>query len=193
MRGSKKASVNELNKGSNPTVSAIRKNRSRIRNAKDIKTFLFRLIILVAFLGLVFYGVFGIYSVPNDDMKPRISAGDLLLYFRLQRDFIADDIVIYQAEGEQHVGRIVAVENDEVEIKPEGGLYINENYKLEKEIFYDTCPYEDYVEYPITLEYGQYFVLADNREAAVDSRYYGPVSENQIVGKVISLMRRGTL
>ncbi len=183
----------KLNKALSPTYSAIRKIRARIRNVRDIKSFFFRLVVLAAFMVLIFYGVFGLYGVKNDEMKPRISAGDLLLFFRFSDGIAADDIVIYRADGASHVGRIVAKEEDLVEVKPEGGLYINGNYKVEKEIYFDTCPYEEYVEYPLTLDKGQYFILADNREAARDSRYYGAISEEQIVGKVISLMRRGKL
>ena len=136
----------------NPTGKAIRKIRSRIRNVRDIKSFLFRLIILVAFIGVVFFGLFGLYAVPNDEMVPRVSPGDLVLYFRYDNTYLADDVIIYQAGGKRHIGRIVAAGGDTVEVLPEGGLYINDNYKVEKEIYFDTYTYEDYVEYPVTLE-----------------------------------------
>ena len=184
---------NKLNKADTPTLRTIRKMRARIRNIREIKTFMFRLIILVGFLGLLFYGMFGLYSVPNEEMVPRISPGDLLLIFRISDTFVADDIIVYQAGGQRHVGRVAAKEGDTVEVKADGGLYINDNYKVEKEIYFDTYSYEEYVEYPVKLNEGQYFVLADNRENALDSRYYGPVSKQQVVGKVISLMRRGKL
>ena len=176
-----------------PTLSAIKKIRAKIRNARDIKGFLFRLLIFVAFIVLVFYGLFGLYAVSNDEMVPRISPGDLILFFRFDDDYLADDVVIYQANGEKHVGRVVATSGDTVEIGSEGGLYINGNYEVEQEIYFDTYAFEVYQEYPVTLEDGEYFLLADNRENAKDSRYYGPIPSGQIVGKVISLMRRGKL
>ena len=126
-------------------------------------------------------------------MVPRISPGDMLLFFRYSDSILADDIIIYKAGGMAHVGRVVAKGGDSVEVAAEGGLYINGNYKSESEIYFSTYRYEDYVEYPIQLEEGQYFVLADNRENALDSRYYGPVSKQQVLGEVISLMRRGKL
>ncbi len=183
----------KLNKVPAPTLKTIRKIRARIRNIHEVKIFLARLIILVGFIALIFYGLFGVYAVSNDEMTPRISPGDLLLIFRPGNIFLADDIIVYQVEGEKHVGRVVAKEGDSVEIKSDGGLYINDNYKLEKEIYSETYSYKDYVDYPVKLEEGQYFVLGDNRENALDSRYYGPVSGNQIVGKAISLIRRGKL
>ncbi|MBI4139197.1 signal peptidase I [Candidatus Uhrbacteria bacterium] len=36
----------------------------------------------------------------------------------------------------------------------------------------------------ITLKSDEYFVLGDNRIASLDSRYFGPVKRNQIVGRV---------
>lgn len=38
---------------------------------------------------------------------------------------------------------------------------------------------------PITLGEDEYFVLADNRIEAVDSRLYGPVKQNRLKGKVL--------
>lgn len=35
-----------------------------------------------------------------------------------------------------------------------------------------------------TLKSDEYFVLGDNRAASLDSRYFGPVSRSQIVGRV---------
>ena len=37
----------------------------------------------------------------------------------------------------------------------------------------------------ITLNQGEYFVLADNRDNALDSRWWGPINENLILGKLI--------
>jgi signal peptidase I len=38
---------------------------------------------------------------------------------------------------------------------------------------------------PVTLEQDQYFLLGDNRQNSSDSRSWGPVSRNQIVGRVL--------
>ena len=60
----------------------------------------------------------------NDDMLPRISAGDLLLYYRLENSWIAGDVVVFEKEGEQYVGRIVAVSGDTVEVTEDAQLVI---------------------------------------------------------------------
>ena len=192
-RKNKAYSEGQLNKDATPTYSAIRKMRAKISNAKDVKSFLFRLLILVAFLVLIFHGLFGLYAVSNEEMVPRVSPGDLILFFRYNDSYLADDVVIYQVSGENHVGRVVAKSGDSVDIADGGGLYINGNYEVENDIYFDTYAFEDFQDYPVALDEGEYFILADNRENAKDSRYYGVVSKEQIVGKVISLMRRGKL
>ena len=52
----------------------------------------------------------------NDDMAPRISAGDLLLYYRLANDWATGDVMVFEKDGEQYVGRIVAHGGDTVEV-----------------------------------------------------------------------------
>lgn len=64
---------------------------------------------------------------------------------------------------------------------------------IEPNIYYTTPRYEGYTEYPLTLKEGQCFVLADYREGGTDSRYFGTVEENEILGTVISVLRRNNL
>ena len=46
-------------------------------------------------------------------------------------------------------------------------------------------------EFTQTLEKNQYFVLGDNRNLSVDSRYFGPISKDDILGKVILQIQHG--
>ena len=54
-------------------------------------------------------------------------------------------------------------------------------------------PYMDQMEYPIVLGDGEYFVMADYRNGGEDSRYFGPVTQDEIQGIVITVLRRNNL
>lgn len=167
--------------------------RRSLVNREEVTSFFARLLFLAILLWILFGWVFGLTAMQNDDMLPRISAGDLLLYYRLENNWIAGDVVVFEKEGEQYAGRIVAVGGDTVEVTEDAQLVINGSYVAESDIYYSTPRYESEVTYPVELEENQVFVLCDYREGARDSRYFGPVEESEIKGKVITIIRRSEL
>lgn len=174
-------------------LEVIRRRRRRLMDRACIVGFFSRLVLLVASVAVVFGLVFGLMPAPNDDMSPSIRAGDLLLFYRLDQDWSTGDVVVAQQQGQRYVGRIVARGGDTVEITPQATLVVNGSTVLESDIFYSTPPYESGVTYPITLDQDQLFLLCDYREGARDSRYYGPVNTQDILGKVITVVRRSNL
>lgn len=77
---------------------------------------------------------------------------------------------------EKIVKRIYGVYGDYVEITTEG-VYINEILIIDN--------FENYNETEYTLLLNEYFVLGDNFSESTDSRYFGAIDKNQIIGKVI--------
>lgn len=171
----------------------IRERRQRLMYREEIGLFLTRLAGMALLAAVLFGVVFGVTSMKNNDMLPRISSGDLLLYYRLEKQYISQDIVVFQKDGTQYVGRIVARGGDSVEITEDSELLVNDSIVLENDIYYKTPRYTDGISYPVTLEKNQYFVLCDYREGAKDSRYFGPVSAEEMKGKVITVIRRSNL
>ena len=157
---------------------------------RALRNFLVRLFLLITVIGILFGVVFGLTPMANADMQPAVCAGDLMLYYRLDKNLKSDVVVVFQKEGIQYTGRIVAVPGDVVEITDESELMVNKNTVMEDNIFYTTPAYDSEVEYPLALKEDQYFILCDNREGAKDSRSFGVVDTSEIKGKVITIVRR---
>ena len=169
------------------------------RSVRDYQYFLLRLIILLLLLWVLFFKLIGVIRMPTGDMYPRIDAGDLVMFYRLDTNPSAQDVVALRRtvptlSGEQTmVLRVVAVAGDTVEVTETGFLKINGNVMDERNIFYPTPRYENYVEYTLTLEEGECFALADSRNGGTDSRFFGPVLNSEILGTVITIVRRNAL
>ncbi len=170
-----------------------RRRKKRRRPLTPVQLFILHAILVVAAVWLMFGFVFGLATAPNNDMHPRIDNGDLLLYYRLDRDIKAQDVVLLKKNDTVYLGRIVAVGGDTVEVTEDENLVINGNTVIENDIYEKTPRYEGFVKYPLTLSNGSYFVLVDKRNGGEDSRYYGSVSESEILGTVITVTRRTNL
>lgn len=129
----------------------------------------------------------------NNDMSPRISAGDILLYYRLEDTLRTNDVVVFEKDGKEYTGRIVGKGEESVEITEDSRVRINGSVFVETDIFYSTPRYDDSVIYPLELAEDEYFILCDYREGARDSRYFGAVKRSEIKGKVITILRRSSL
>lgn len=160
---------------------------------KEILDMLKNAVILLLILWIGFTFFIGVKMAPNDDMKPRISVGDILLYYRLDHNPAVNSVAVINKNDTDYVGRIIAKEGDTVEITKESALLINGNMAVENMIYYSTPYYEGYTEYPITLNKDEFFILVDKREGGEDSRYYGPVTKKEIKGTVFGLYRRNSL
>ena len=168
------------------------------RSVKDYQSFLIRFGAFAAALWLLFFVFIGVMHMPSTDMYPRIDAGDFVLYYRLDKDVRAQDVIVVekniQGVGKQiFVSRVVAVAGDTVEITSDNRLSVNGNIMIESNIFYQTPRYESDVQYPLTLGEGECFVLADSRNGGTDSRSFGPVKAGEINGTVITIVRRNNL
>ena len=165
----------------------------RLASGEEIRSFFFKLIMMVLLLWVLFGVLFGITPMRNNDMSPRISAGDLLLYYRLDENYRTNDVVVFEKDGTEYTGRIVGKGGESVEITEDAQLKVNGSSVIETDIFYSTPRYEEGIEYPVELAEDEYFILCDYRNGAKDSRYFGSVSRSEIKGKVITILRRSSL
>ncbi len=143
-------------------------------------------IVLVGYLFITF--VFGLFRLSEDSMNPTLKMGDLVCYYRLDKNYTARDVVVFSREGQLVVSRVVAVGGDTVNIDYQG-LIVNGAYQQEAGITDETTQVADGVTFPLTVPEGSVFVLGDNREEAMDSRIVGCIPEEQTLGSVIGLFR----
>lgn len=135
--------------------------------------------------------VFQTVVVDGDSMNPTLADSNRYMLNRLEYLFRppqpGDIVVIRDPEvGGLAIKRIVAVEGQQVELSG-GRVYVNgvklfEPY-LPKGTRTFSYHYND--DEKFTCGVRQYFVLGDNRGVSADSRIYGPVPRQNILGIVV--------
>ncbi|MCL1830546.1 MAG: signal peptidase I [Oscillospiraceae bacterium] len=151
-----------------------------------------RIIIILIILSVVFTILFGFYYNLDWSMNPSIREGDLIIYSRIDRNYIAKDLLLLEYMGEKQIRRVVAVSGDSVDIS-EAGLIINGALQQEQYIFHHTSRYAESIEFPLVLAESEVFLLGDFRDQVTDSRFYGPVVTSVTLGKVVAVIRRRNL
>ena len=147
--------------------------------------------IAIAFAA-IFTFVYGFHRNTDPDMAPMVKTGDLVLFYRLDRDYAIGDLLVLDFQGERQVRRVVAGAGDTVDITDDG-LIVNGAIQQEPEIYQETWRYENGAVFPLTVGADQVFVLGDARENATDSRVYGPVDTRDTLGTIITVIRRRNL
>lgn len=157
---------------------------------KQLIKFLLKTVFLIGTVTAVFTCILSLYRMTGNSMFPSVRDGDLCLFYRLE-DCHLNDIVLYEnADGKKKLGRIIAIEGQTVAFPENGGYEVNGCQPAE-EIPYETYPAENStVNYPLTVPENSFFILNDYRSDSSDSRQYGVVSETQVIGKLLFLLRR---
>lgn len=156
--------------------------------AQDIIQLLLKIVIIIFAIILIFTFLYGIARINDVSMKPAIKDGDLVMYYRLDKRFVSGDVAVFEDNGRNTTGRVVAVAGDTVDITKDG-LKINDADQVSQDIYFDTTQFKDGVDFPITVGEGQVFILGDNRPQASDSRTFGCIDLNDVKGKVIAVIR----
>jgi signal peptidase I len=152
------------------------------------------------------------FQIPTGSMEPTLLVGDFLLVNKLaytrpvlpledtilpRRPIERGQIVVFKWPKDltkDFVKRVVALEGETLEIKDKQ-VFINdqpieESYKVhtDSQIFaknnyyhYDDIIRDNYG--PVTVPMGHCFVIGDNRDNSMDSRYWGFLPLNDIKGK----------
>lgn len=125
---------------------------------------------------------------PNFEDKEYLIIDELSFYVRQPE---RGEVIVfrYPKDPKQFfIKRIIGLPGEKVEIRNSRVKIFNENYPKG---FTLSEPYLNPPDRPtrpsvsLTLEANEYFVLGDNRDYSSDSRIWGPLSKNRIVGRVI--------
>ena len=156
---------------------------------RDIKEFLkdaLKYIIAIAVILIVAIYVVSFQEVIGPSMNNTLKSGDITivnkLVFRL-RNIKRNEIVSLKKDDKIMVKRIIGLPGEHIEYK-DNILYVDgkkisdsrssstKDFKLES-IGYDTIPKD------------MYLVLGDNRTNSSDSREFGLVKKDEIIGKIV--------
>jgi signal peptidase I len=126
------------------------------------------------------------FRIPSASMAPTIQAGDHVLVDKLaHRDALParGDLVAFRAPGSSEVmiKRVIGVPGDRVGIE-DGVLVVNGS--TPRESFADPEALDAVYFGPVAVRPGTVFVLGDNRADSVDSREFGAVPADRLIGDV---------
>lgn len=127
------------------------------------------------------------FSVPSASMLPTLRPGDHVLVDKLAYRFGGDprsgDLVVFHAphSGELLLKRVVAVGGQRVAIE-DGVLHVDG--RAVREPFVDHARVDSVYFGPVRVPRGSLFVMGDRREDSVDSRDFGAVERDAVVGRV---------
>ena len=162
--------------------------RNRALDRQGYLSLLCRVLLLALAAWVLFSQVFLITQVRGNDMFPAVKDGDLVIGFRLQREYAKNDVVVYRDGGRTRIGRVAARADDVVTLDDSGTLLVNGTAQS-GEILYPSYAKAG-ITYPYRVPEGHVFLLGDYRTQAEDSRDLGPIPLEEVQGKVITLLRR---
>lgn len=129
-------------------------------------------IALTLFAFVLFRAILFVGYVPTSSMEPTLEAGSYIMGSRISKDLNNGDIVVFHHDGQLLVKRIAACPGDEIDLR---------------EIAYMKTIAVPVWEDPIlTVPENCYFMLGDNVENSIDSRYWTDpfIQSSDIVAKL---------
>lgn len=142
---------------------------------KFVKEYLPYVLILLVIILLRIYVVTPV-TVDGNSMNDTLYSNDLMLLFKVG-NIERYDIVVANHDNKKLIKRVIGMPNDKIKCVS-GILYINNEEDTSGYGYGENIDFPEY-----TLKDDEYFLIGDNRSDSFDSRYFGPVKKEDIVGK----------
>lgn len=139
------------------------------------------------------------FSIPTESMCDTIEAGDSVLAEKITLELGGNvsqgDIIVFEnperdPEKDVLCKRVIARGGQTVDLK-DGSVYIDGKKITEDYAKGDSYPLyigkAKRISYPYKVPEGEIWVMGDNRENSADSRYFGAIPEDSVIG--ICVMR----
>lgn len=130
------------------------------------------------------------FAIPSPSMEPTLVQGDRVLVNRLVYHFRSPetgDVIVFHPPGnlgsDPFIKRVVAVGGDSVAVH-DGMLWVN-GVALSEEYIKELPIVGDFPE--TTVPQGYVWAMGDNRNNSGDSRVFGPVNEDAIIGEAFAI------
>lgn len=147
------------------------------------------------------------YFIPSGSMEPTLEIGDKVLVNKLSYDFHgvhAGDIIVFKKPADDYspgvkdlIKRVIGLPGQTISSGPDAEVFINGRL-LSQPWLTASAKADPGPKIPkLVIPAGDYFVMGDNRGNSDDSRVFGPIPKNLIVGRAFLLVwppsRIGTL
>jgi signal peptidase I len=125
------------------------------------------------------------YRIEGSSMEPNFHNGEYLLVNKLAYrlgEYERGDVIVFKYPGDttkDYIKRVIGLPGDTVEIR-DGMLYVNEQLVPEP---YEVMPMNYLTEMPRVVEPGTLYVMGDNRPASSDTRDWGLLDQDLVIGQ----------
>ncbi|HMS83710.1 MAG TPA: signal peptidase I [Nitrospira sp.] len=135
-----------------------------------------------------------IYQTPSQAMEPTVLPGDHVIVHQVAYQAAEPqqgDVVVYRypdENGKRFLHRVIGLPGDQIAIRDQvvylNGEALPEPYARHSDRSSMAGHVRDHLP-PITVPLGTYFLMGDNREESLDSRFLGPISKDHVLGRAL--------
>lgn len=147
-------------------------------------------VIALAIVIPIRYFLFQPFVVNGQSMEPNFSDGNYLIIDELSyrlREPHRGEVIVFESpvDSTRLIKRIIGLPGETIQIENDKiKIYNNDNYQILDETEYLPEEIQTIGDVKIVLNENEYFVLGDNRLASYDSRRFGPIFREDIIGRV---------